>query len=67
MVFQPGNCNSGFFYMEISPLYEQLLKFSLLPEFPGGRAVAVVGLGPQQRACCVYLTLSWLLAGQMHP
>ena len=34
--------------MEISPLYEQLLKLSLLPEFPGGNEVAVLWLGPQQ-------------------
>lgn len=55
------------FYMEISPLYEQLLKLSLLPDFPGGSEIAVVGLGLQQWACCAYLTLSWLLVGKMHP
>lgn len=53
MLFQIGNCYSVFFfigpfYMEISPLYEQLLKLSLLPEFPGGSEISAVGLGPQQ-------------------
>lgn len=52
MLFQIGNYSSAFFigpfYMEISPLDEHLLKLSLLPEFPGGSEVAVVGLGPQQ-------------------